>query len=102
MTRAPGSPVEHRRGERPAATPQIENVTVRWGESREHLDARRDHLVVVRDEAPDLDVIALSINAKMTLDRVRLTGQAVSVHVLPRAQAAKRQSRQSRARLVHA
>lgn len=68
-----GQAVEHRRGEGAGPAAQIEDVTVGGGERREQLDAGRDHLVVVRDETPDLDVITLGINTKMTLDRVRLT-----------------------------
>jgi hypothetical protein len=83
--RDPGArqPVEHRRRERTCAAAQIEDVSIGRSKRREHLDTRRDHLVVVRNEPPDLNVIALGINPKVTLDRMRLTGHDASLHLRP-------------------
>jgi hypothetical protein len=79
---------------------QIEHVSVGRSKRREHLDTRRDHLVVVRNEPPDLHVIAFGINAKMTLDRMSLTGHELSLHgsdnELRDASAAGRSGRRSR------
>ena len=77
-------PVQHSRREPTCAAAQIEDVSVGRSERREHLDTRREHLVVMRNEPPDLNVIAFGINAKMTLDRMRLTGHDASLHLRPR------------------
>ncbi len=46
----------------------------------QQLDTSGDHLVVVWNQASDLDVVAISVNVKMTLDRVRLgTGHETSL-----------------------
>ena len=57
--------------QRAGATAQVEDVPIGGRKRRKQLDTCRDHVVVVRDEAPDLDVVAFRIDAEMTLDRVR-------------------------------
>jgi hypothetical protein len=52
----------------------------------------------VRDEPPNLNVIAVGIDAKMTLDRMRLTGHAASLHV--RAIARRSSSSSQRATMI--
>jgi hypothetical protein len=68
-----GKPIHHGSWESPGATPEVKDVRVRRRERRWQVDADFDHLVVVRDEASDLDVVALSVDVEMALDRVRLT-----------------------------
>ena len=43
------------------------------GERRKQLDAGREHVVVVRDEPTDLNVVAVRIDVEVPLDGVRLT-----------------------------
>jgi hypothetical protein len=40
-----------------------------------HLDASRDHLVVVRDQPADLDVVALGVDVEVAFDRMPRTGR---------------------------
>jgi hypothetical protein len=53
------------------ATPKVKDVSVSGRKGRKQFHTCRDHVVVVRDEAPDLDVVAFRFYAEMTLDRVR-------------------------------
>jgi hypothetical protein len=48
-------------------------VSTGGGERRKQFDAGREHVVVVRDEPTDLDVVAVRIDVEMPLDRMRLT-----------------------------
>jgi hypothetical protein len=66
-------PVQHGGREGARATTEVQDMPVSWRECREQLDPRRDHVVVVRNETPDLDVVGLSIDVQMTLHRVLLT-----------------------------
>jgi hypothetical protein len=62
------SPVQHRRRERARATTEIQHVPVGRRERHKQLNACRDHVFVRRDETPDLDVIAFSIDIEVALD----------------------------------
>jgi len=59
--------------ERACAATEVQDVPVSWRECREQLDPSCDHVVVVRDETPDLNVVTLSVDIQMSLDRVHLT-----------------------------
>src|SRR5207245_1767915 len=64
------------------ATTEVKHMPLGRCERHEQLDGCRDHVVVVRDQAPDLDVVASSVDVEMTLDRVRpATGHWPSLHL---------------------
>jgi hypothetical protein len=63
--------LEYRFGQRARARAEIEHVCLGDDKPGEQLDAGREHVVVVRDKAVDLDVVALSVDVEMALDRMR-------------------------------
>ena len=55
------------------ATTEVEDMPISRRERREHLHAGGDHLFVVRDEPPDLDVVVVRRHMEVPLDGMRPT-----------------------------
>ena len=66
----PGQTTEHRGRHRAGPGPEVEHVGGRWRKRRKQLDAGGEHVVVVGNEAPDLDVVLVGVDLEMALDRV--------------------------------
>ena len=65
-------PIEDGSRKRTRTTTKVEHPAIDRRERREQFHTRCDHLVVVRNQATDLNVIALGVDVEVTLDRMRL------------------------------
>jgi hypothetical protein len=66
VTRAPGRPPSTAADSPPVPAPRSST----WAVRREQLDAGGEHVIVVRNEPPNLDVVRVGVDLEMALDRV--------------------------------
>jgi hypothetical protein len=63
-------PVEHRCRQRAGPSAEVKHVRVRGRQRRKQLHAGGQHLVVLRDKPPDLNVVSVGVDVEMMLDRM--------------------------------
>jgi hypothetical protein len=67
-----GKPAKHCGRQCACTATEIEDMPGGRGERREQLDARREHVVVVRNEPANLNVVAVRLDIEVPPDRMRL------------------------------